>query len=64
MGSDIPMYDLEVDYIVGEAFEANLLNGYKNYLSKTESGFFILCVKVRFRQLLTAVSTILVKTPC
>lgn len=40
MGSDIPMYDLEVDYIVGEAFEANLLNGYKNYLSKTESGFF------------------------
>lgn len=39
MGSDIPMYDLEVDYIVGEAFEANLLNGYKNYLSKTESGF-------------------------
>ena len=45
MGSDIPMYDLEVDYIVGEAFEAKLLNGYKNYLSKTESGFFILCVK-------------------
>ena len=62
MGSDIPMYDLEVDYIVGEAFEANLLNGYKNYLSKTESGFFILCVKGTIQA--TAVSTILVKTPC
>ena len=45
MESDIPRYDLTVDYIVGEGFGINLLNGYKNFHCKIEAGFFILCVK-------------------
>ena len=45
MESDIPRYDLTVDYIVGEGFGINLLNGYKNFHCKVEAGFFILCVK-------------------
>lgn len=46
MGNDdILSCDLEVDYIVGEGFEANLLKGYKNNLRKTECGFFILCIR-------------------
>ena len=45
MESDIPRYDLTVDYIVGEGFGVNLLNGYKNVHCKIEAGFFILCVK-------------------
>ena len=46
MESDIPRYDLTVDYIVGEGFGVNLLNGYKNVHCKIEAGFFILCVKL------------------
>ena len=45
MESDIPRYDLTVDYILGEGFVINLLNGYKNFHCKIEAGFFILCVK-------------------
>ena len=45
MESDIPRYDLTVDYIVGEGFGINLLHGYKNFHCKIEAGFFILCVK-------------------
>ena len=45
MESNIPKYDLTVDYIVGEGFGINLLNGYKNFHCKIEAGFFILCVK-------------------
>lgn len=43
MESDIPRYDLTVDYIVGEGFGINLLNGYKNFHCKIGAGFFILC---------------------
>lgn len=50
MESDIPRYDLTVDYIVGEGFGVNLLNGYKNVHCKIEAGFFILCVKGQYRQ--------------
>ena len=50
MESDIPRYDLTVDYIVGEGFGVNLLNGYKNVHCKIEAGFFILCVKEQYRQ--------------
>ncbi len=45
MESDIPKFDLPVDYVVGEGYEINLLNGYKNFPCKIEAGFFILCVK-------------------
>ena len=45
MGSDIPKYDLQIDYIVGEGFERHLLNRYINFPCKIESGFFILCMK-------------------
>lgn len=45
MESDIPKFELSVDYIVGEGYEADLLNGYKNYPYRIEAGFFILCVK-------------------
>ena len=37
MESDIPRYDLTVDYIVGEGFGVNLLNGYKNVHCKIRS---------------------------
>ena len=44
MESDIPRYNLTVDYKVGEGFGENLL-GYKNVHCKIEAGFFILCTK-------------------
>ena len=50
MESDIPRYDLTVDYIVGEGFGINLLNGYKNFHCKIEAGLFILCVKVTIQE--------------
>lgn len=45
MESDIPKYDLPVDYIVGEGFAKDLLKSYKNFPCKIESGLFILCIK-------------------
>ena len=44
MESDIPRYDLTVDYIVGEGFGINLLNGYKNFHCKIEAGFWHSCI--------------------
>ena len=61
MESDIPRYDLTVDYIVGEGFGINLLNGYKNFHCKIEAGFFILCVKGQYRQQLMENDIILSK---
>lgn len=61
MESDIPRYDLTVDYIVGEGFGINLLNGYKNFHCKIEAGFFILCVKGADRQQLMENDIILSK---
>jgi AraC family transcriptional activator of pobA len=43
MESNIPKYDLPVDYIVGEGFAKDLLKSYKNFPCKIESGLFILC---------------------
>mgnify|MGYP000955056442 CR=1 FL=1 len=45
MESNIPKYDLPVDYIVGEGFAKDLLKSYKNFPCKIESGLFILCIK-------------------
>lgn len=42
MESNIPKYDLPVDYIVGEGFAKDLLKSYKNFPCKIESGLFIL----------------------
>ena len=41
MESNIPKYDLPVDYIVGEGFAKDLLKSYKNFPCKIESGLFI-----------------------
>lgn len=49
MGSDIPKYDLQDDYIVGKGFEKDLLNQYMNFPCRIESGFFILCMKGTMR---------------
>ena len=40
MESNIPKYDLPVDYIVGEGFAKDLLKSYKNFPCKIESGLF------------------------
>ena len=45
MESNIPKYDLPVDYIVGEGFAKDLLKSYKNFPCKIESGLFILCIR-------------------
>ena len=45
MESDIPKYDLPVDYVIGEGRAKDLLDGYQNFPCMIESGFFILCVK-------------------
>ena len=45
MESDIPNFDLPVDYIVGEGYEIDLSKRYKNFPCRVRSGFFILCVK-------------------
>lgn len=41
----IPIYDLPVDYVIGEGFEENLLNRYKNFPCNVKSGYFILCLE-------------------
>ena len=45
MESDIPSFDLPVDYVVGEGYEIDLLRRYKNFPCRIEAGFFILCIK-------------------
>ena len=39
MESNIPKYDLPVDYIVGEGFAKDLLKSYKNFPCKIESAY-------------------------
>ena len=61
MESDIPRYNLTVDYKVGEGFGENLL-GYKNIHCKIEAGFFILVRKGQYKQRLMGITMILSKT--
>ena len=62
MESDIPNFDLPVDYIVGEGYEIDLSKRYKNFPCRVRSGFFILCVKGVMQQQSMEIFIILVKT--
>ena len=56
MESDIPKYDLPVDYVIGEGFAKDLLNGYQNFPCMIESGFFILCIKGSIQVTINAIT--------
>ncbi len=45
MQREISTFDLAVDYVVGEGTEEDLLNGYRHFPCRIESGFFILCTE-------------------
>lgn len=53
MEKDIPRYNLQVDYLVGEGFEKNLRE-YIHRPCKMESGLFILCMKGTMRVTINA----------
>lgn len=53
MEKDIPKFDLQVDYLVGEGFEKDLI-GYLHFPCRIESGFFILCKKGTMRVTINA----------
>lgn len=54
MESDIPRFDLSVNYVIGEGFGKDLEKGYKGFPCKIESVFFILCLRGTLNAIINA----------